>query len=829
VWLAKQAAIQATERTAVKETEDSGRRAAMASTLTITGCSITTNSITISFSDQVDQTSISGTTSATNPLNYTVYDPAANFPLGTHPPLPAGQSIVVSADGQTVTIPLSQNFNVGDFVLIGVSNIAFATNPGTPALIDDPVSITRQVPGTGATAQVTKDVEDAIAYPILTEEIGYRPSPVGMPSGGGGGISSGGSSNLGQVALKAVSDVLGWKANTADPKGFLGALTQSFTLTDTEGHVEATWTPRTYAVQTDLGGGITGAQASLYTRAKDALDKALPLLDGLYPLDPEADPEYVKALREMVRSQMMEIVKELGVVGLPSILRIDTYFNILVGQSGKPGEKIEFEPDRVKGTLGDLRNTYGIAFLNNKLSNSVEDEQNITNFRVISDYMTSLLQSWISNRDFFRLGTSKPAFFGTQLVLISRQFNVITETVNELRFALDSVFIGPSERQTLLLEFGDGSAPMFLEDVLDEVESFATEEGPRLLRDGGRISVTNNILPVVQSLQNLVEQSHTPTNLDELPDGFKTARVRNAIDDLEDQLESLINLIKQVTQQLPAPEDQFTIDRIDAESTIENQDGSDVVVGGVISIFGKGIDTDAAVELHSAVAIVATPSGTDVFTQFFSAQRIDVVIEDATLWFELQSGSHTITVVNPDGESVSVTAPNGITPDVGGVVIAAARSAQASTPTAKRAAPPLRRKRPTVFTVGGKPVGPAAAKAAPAPAAPASAAPKVSSAAPSANPTAASTATVAAAVATAVTPQITALQQNHDEIRKDLATLKDNNTLLAQTLTTAQAAAKQELSNQIADMQKNHESILQKLEGVGAKLAELFEKKGKKD
>jgi hypothetical protein len=814
VWLAKEAATHSTRRNAVTEIEDSGRRVDMASTLTITGCSITTNSITISFSDVVDQTSTSGTTSATNPDNYTVYDPAANFPLGTHPPLPAGQTIVVSADGQTVTIPLAHNFNVGDFVLIGITNIGFATNPGTAALIDDPVSISRQVPGKGASAQVTKDVEDAIAYPILTEEIGYRPSPVGIPTGGGGGIPSAGTSNLGQVALKAVSDVLGWKANPADPKGFIGALTQSFNLTDVEGHVEATWTPRTYAVQTDLGGGITGAQASLYTRAKDALDKALPLLDGLYPLDPEADPEYVKALREMVRSQMMEIVKELGTVGLPSILRIDTYFNILLGQSGKPGEKIEFEPDRVKGTLGDLRNTYGIAFLNNKLSNSVEDEQDITNFRMISDYMTSLLQSWISNRDFFRLGTSKPAFFGTQLVLISRQFNVITETVNELRFALDSVFIGPSERQTLLLEFGDGSAPMFLEDVLDEVESFAIEEGPRLLRDGGRISVTNNILPVVQSLQNLVEQAHTPTNLDELPDGFKTARVRNAIDDLEDQLDALISLIKQVTQELPPPEDKFTIDSLIATDDFEG--------GGVLSIIGEGFDADAAVEINSAVGVIATPDGTDVFTQFFSAERIDVVIQDSDLWNDLQSGSHTITVINQDGESVSVTAPNGITPDANGIQISAARFARAQKPTlsGNRTTPSVRRRRPTMVTVGGKPVGPPAAQTTPT-----SGAARASSAATNSSATAASTVAASSAPATDVTPQLTALQTKHDEIRKDLAELKDNHSLLAQTLTAAQTTAKQELSNQIAQMQKNHESILQKLEGFGSKLADFFEKK----
>ena len=30
------------------------------------------------------------------------------------------------------------------------------------------------------------------------------------------------------------------------------------------GHTEVTWTPRAYAVQSDLSGGVTGARAGLY-------------------------------------------------------------------------------------------------------------------------------------------------------------------------------------------------------------------------------------------------------------------------------------------------------------------------------------------------------------------------------------------------------------------------------------------------------------------------------------------------------------------------------------------------------------------------------------
>ena len=623
----------------------------------VTECTVTTSSITITFSDTV----LAGPTlpgGGDNPANYalfarnsvdfidapmiTIQDAINDQPAGSPFKAPATfRTINKTNDSVTFTFTPSagkKEFQAGDFVHVKVSNVQ---SSGGEDLDNGPVITGAEVQG--RVARITRDVEDAISYPVLTEEIGYRPSPVGIPTGGGGGISGSGSGSLGQVAAKAVSEVLGWKPNAADPKGFVGALTQAFTLTDVEGHVESTWTPRTYAVQTDLGGGITGAQASLYTRAKNALDSALPLLNGLYPLDPEADPEYVKALREMARSQMTEIVKELGTVGLPSILRIDTYFGILLGQNPatiSPSNPVKFDPDEIEGTLGQLRDTYGIYFVGNQFNNSVEDEQDITNFRVISDYMTSLMQSWIANRQFFFVNPGQQAFFGTQLVLISRQFTTISETVNEVRFTLDSVFIGPSERQTLLLRFADTAlAPMFLEDVLGEVERFFGDEASRLLRDGGKISVTNNILPVVQSLQHMVDQAHTPLNIDELPDGFKTARVRNALDDLQDQLEALIELIEQVEQEVPPAEDKLAITGVTLRY---GKPGMDYT----LSLTGSGIDSNATVVLHSPTLLA-------VATEFYSAQRIDITFDPSSLG---PPATHDIEIINPDGESA--TLPN---------------------------------------------------------------------------------------------------------------------------------------------------------------------------
>jgi hypothetical protein len=715
---------------------------------------VSNNSITITFSDPVD-------TNGTAPDNYTIFDPGSvDFSqpqtladvsgVATLSLDPSSRFLAISFKPSISTV--TSEFQNGDWVHITVMGV---TASGGAETLGGQTSFARQVPGAPDTRRATRDVEDAISYPILTEEIGYRPSPVGSPTGGGGAGSiptAGGGANLGQVAVRAVGDVLGWKPNADDPKGFIGALTQSFTLTDVEGHVESKWMPRTYAVQTDLGGGVTGAQASLYTRAKDALDQSLSLLDGLYPLDPEADPEYVKALREMARSQMSEIVKELGTVGLPSILRIDTYFDILLGQHPTRNfTHVQFDPDKIKGTLGKLRDTYGIKFRGNKFNNSIEDEQDITNFRMISDYMTSLLQSWIANREFFVVKPKQLAFFGTQLVLISRQLNVIAETVNEVRFTLDSVFIGPNERQSLLLEFTDESLPaMFLEDILVEIENFVTNEGPQLLRDGGKISVTNNILPVVRSLRNLVDQAHHPAPGSKVPDGYRTARVRHSLDDLQRQLGELIRLTEQVEQQVPPSEDQLAISGVSGAVSADQYSGYTVD----LSFLGSGIDTRAGVVIKSPVQA----AGQTVV--FYSAQRIDVTFDPDQIPPGLENGDHEVTVTNPDGEfatlrftyhwdregGLTVAPSKGGNGGNGGNGNGGSGGGGGSGYAPSRAIRPARKTRSVVIETGGGEAAPAASVPAAATPAPAPVAPAPAAAAPVAPaPVPAATAPVAAA------------------------------------------------------------------------------------
>ena len=125
--------------------------------------------------------------------------------------------------------------------------------------------------------------------------------------------------------------------------------------------------------------------------------------------------------------------------------------------------------------------------------NTVEEEQNLTNFLILVDYVISLKQSWDTQRKFFdRVGTDEP-FLGTHLVLLSRSLAVVAEATQEVYLTMDSVFLGPAERQTIELDFAgktipvsattsftfpSTTPPLFVAELLEWVDRFASEEAP---------------------------------------------------------------------------------------------------------------------------------------------------------------------------------------------------------------------------------------------------------------------------------------------------------------------------------------------------------------
>jgi len=442
------------------------------------------------------------------------------------------------------------------------------------------------------------------SYPILTEEMAYAPSPLAN-SGGGAGRSTGSTAAgaaprgaLGPTVNRALQEVLGWKIKSDDAVGFVGALTQSFQLKVSEGAVVSTWTPRSYVVQTDLSGGVSGAQASIYTMAKTLTDQLLPLLDGLYPLDPGSDAETVTALKQLARNQVNNLTSEFGYLGGPRVMRVQQYFQMLLGvgmrlerRDHAPHEQVRLEPrlpprhspllrqfqdplepelfkggshaplwprlywtnpDSVLGTLGDLRDQLGLSELvKPNFVNTVADEQNVTNFRIIVDYANSLLNGWQNSIQFFAGRNSQ--FLGTQLVVISRQLGVISETVDEVRFVLDSVFVGPAQRETLQLDFAKHAIsflhhlpPIYLEDLLQWMQDFVGGEAQDVIQNGGKLGLGEDFIRMIQQLYyqayglyQIAQGSGTA--------GIGTARVQQSLYKLTQQLLELYHMAKPVS------------------------------------------------------------------------------------------------------------------------------------------------------------------------------------------------------------------------------------------------------------------------------------------
>jgi hypothetical protein len=373
-----------------------------------------------------------------------------------------------------------------------------------------------------STNGITQQVEDAITYPILTRAVDDQ-IPTESPS-----VSSTGTGSLQNVAQNTIRRVLGWRYRANDIKGFTAALTKTFSLKEVEGHVEWEWKPQNYMVQADLG-EVTGAQASIYSRAKVALDQVVPLLDGLKPLREDADVEDCEAIRSIVRNELKDqLVPELGKAGGPRVQLVNQVFRLLLGP-----DPVTQDPENVNGQLKELKNRFG---LERKYVNTVDEEVTLTNFLIVVDYINSLHNTWQDQaKSLGRQDLAQP-FLGTQLVLLSQQFEVVAESVRQAYDAMDSVFFGPAERETTQLSL-DGEPWITVAELLKWVEDSATVVFPQLIQDGGKDGVVV-VSTTADRLYGLVDeawqQSRSPSN--NPARGFHTARTQRAFEEIRSNL-----------------------------------------------------------------------------------------------------------------------------------------------------------------------------------------------------------------------------------------------------------------------------------------------------
>lgn len=309
------------------------------------------------------------------------------------------------------------------------------------------------------------------SYPLLVEDVGTLRTSRGEAGG----------TPLATTVEQALRAVLGWRPRADDPKSFVAALTNSFTITPFEGRTEVAWQPRNYAatITADLG-AITGAQASLLSRAKTEVDAAKLLLKGLKSLRPGESEEYVTSLRAVVEQTLDEILVEFAYLGGPREPRVDALLERLVGTPlAGVGADARFDGASGLARGGQLLRLGTQLGLTNERVNSVAQEETYTQFVIICDYCSSLLGSWLR----YKGNVDETLWFGPGLVKIQRLLAVVAESVHEVELLMDSVFFGADERASRPVA---GHKSVSVAGLLDWIESTASSEAPRLLADAGR-------------------------------------------------------------------------------------------------------------------------------------------------------------------------------------------------------------------------------------------------------------------------------------------------------------------------------------------------------
>jgi hypothetical protein len=396
-------------------------------------------------------------------------------------------------------------------------------------------------------SHVREALTDLAAYPVLTEGVTTTGTPAPSDGGTGGGRGAG----YGQTVDQVIRDVLGWRPG-GDVAGFQAALTGAFQLREVEGHTEWAWQQRGYAVQADMG-ALTGAQASIYERAKSALDQILPLLAGLTTLNPALfQPQDLEAIRAIITAELQELVAELALEGGPRIQRVDELFGLLLGEGHK---SFSMNPDHVQGHLGMLRDRFGLTVSD---IDTVDEERIVTNFRIIVEQILALHASWHTDRELLS-GVNARTALGTILIWLSRGLEAICESVSDLTFALDSVYVDAAQRQIIELRFAgitvtlpglpleknqltcytfeEHEAPLLLSDLLDWVLRASRDEGPRIIQDAGKDGVLA-FAPVLDKLRILVHATQDAADGGAtLPAGMGTPRVTRALEVLAGQLD----------------------------------------------------------------------------------------------------------------------------------------------------------------------------------------------------------------------------------------------------------------------------------------------------
>lgn len=419
--------------------------------------------------------------------------------------------------------------------------------------------------GTGSGGAVAHDLRLLTGFPFQVYD--------GVAAGSGV-TSSGGPIGSPATSAKAMVDaqmraVLGRSTGSGGVAGTLAALDRSFQLVDDDGNETWVWQPQSYAVQSDIGAGVTGEQASLARLAASVGTEILPLVSALTPLIPEAsvNPDEIAAAKAIFGQTWPAFAGELASDGGPRIWRARRLLadaatqvvslGILLAMYAS-GTSLAYtgatdRPDGTSDTFDPLTlTTWPTPYRRNGVVTG-DDEADYTNFVIVSDRIQLVITQFVTL--YVKGGGAVPANEdrGFLVTLLQRTIEAAAEAADDVYTALDSVNLGQDEREVTYVFGTDpsnlantGPGLLSVEDILSWASEFPQQEATSLLQDAGNVGI-QSIASRAGDLSDAVNALHSfavgspPSPPLRRPVGLTHPRVIYALDLLRDALGDVLS------------------------------------------------------------------------------------------------------------------------------------------------------------------------------------------------------------------------------------------------------------------------------------------------
>ena len=468
---------------------------------------------------------------------------------------PPAQPSIIFQPGQVVMI---------NFSLPTENGASASKSFSASATVDDPYgSVINAIAGPGAPGRgIKQDLDFVTGFPLQVYD------SYSMPSGAAGATSVAPSARAAVDAqMKAV---LGRSTGSGGVTGMLAALDRSF-QPDSSGAVDTwVWQPQSYVVQSDIGAGVTGEQASLARLAASIGDEILPLISGLQPLVPEAkvNPDEINAAKSIVASSWPAFISEVGADGGPRITRAASLLQdaatslvtlgILLATYASRTSLANIYPQPWGGRGGAAVGAAAFdwsrpgappsGWPDPSRANVVtaDDEANYTNFVIASDRMQMVIT--VFQQLYYLQGGQVPANEdrGFLVTLLQRALDSTGEAAVAVYAALDSVNLGQDEREIIFVPGTDPAAvsttppyagTLTVEDIVSWAASFPAQEASSLLQDAGNVGI-NSIRNRAEDVQTAVGQLQAFAASG--PPGLAHPRVTYALQILSDAVDDVV-------------------------------------------------------------------------------------------------------------------------------------------------------------------------------------------------------------------------------------------------------------------------------------------------